>query len=155
MDQNPIAAKITNSWEVLAGYALIFIEDICPCKPDLLALHFMVPINIVDETREATTVLEISETHAKYLTSSMFAISENDVKNDDVIDACGELCNVFSANVRSAIISTSNIDLGVPKNLKPAEFQSIIDASHLDLCFKGQTNEGSVIVYLFNAYRNK
>jgi hypothetical protein len=85
----------------------------------------------------------------------MFAVSEHEVKNDDVIDACGELCNVFSANVKSAIISTSKIDLGVPTNLKPTEFQTIVDASHLDLCFKGQTKEGSVIVYLFNAYKNE
>jgi CheY-specific phosphatase CheX len=152
---HPIEEKITTSWEKLAGYALNFAVEYSPNKPDSLDLYFMAPIKIVGEAREASIVLEICQTHARYLTSSMFAISENEAGNEDILDACAELCNVFSANIKSSIDSAAGIDLGIPENLKYEEFQTIFATGHLELCFKGQNKEGSVIVYLFNARLNE
>jgi len=112
------------------------------------------PLAVKAESRTAGVGVLIQRDDATIVASHMFGLPEADVTDDDLRDACAEVCNVFSGCISSQVSTVHPVGIGLPKLATSVDFQEISKGSVLKLTYRfgQQVKEISVLVYgVFNA----
>ena len=142
--------KLNKSWSVLSGKPLEFKIVNGPINPDDSSYHFGLPIRFTQNDPLAAVALEISKAHAINLSAAMYDMAATDLTEDDIMDVCSEMCNVFSANVCNAFSNNKEGSIDLPNKLTTSEFRYIFEGSNLDCFFQAENEEGRIVIYMFD-----
>jgi hypothetical protein len=145
-----VELKINKAWSMLSGRELDFKKIEGTIQPDPDGLHFAIPIKFSPEDAIAAVALEISKSHAYNLSAFMFDLGLDELTEAEVTDACGEMCNVFSACVSNSFTNHKEGSLGVPCKLTADEFSIMFNEGFLDGYFKAANENGATVIYLFD-----
>jgi hypothetical protein len=153
--QTDVALNLARAWEFLSGERGMF--DVW-CErvphPDFAEFSVFMPLAVKAESRTAGVGVLIQRDDATIVASHMFGLPEEDVTDDDLRDACAEVCNVFSGCISSQVSPVHPVGIGLPKMATSLDFQEISKGSVLTLTYRfgQQIKEISVLVYgVFNA----
>jgi len=136
-----IAQDLTKAWEFLSGERRRFdVETSNGTHPPYAEFSVFMPLNLHSENRTAGVGVLIQREDAMVVASHMFGMEKNDLCEDDLRDACAEVCNVFSGCVRPQVSVGTDVAVGLPSQVDTSDFDEISKGSVLTLTYRcGQT----------------
>jgi hypothetical protein len=142
---------LSNTWQMLVGEPLSFSAQ-AVCTQDLQAQHyFVVTLHPLPSGHLAGVSLAITEQDARKVTSQMFDLPPDELSAADIIDACGELCNVFASGVPTQISEHLTLDLGLPSPLNHEQFLLILAASTVSDSYIARQQDRHIQVIIFES----
>ncbi len=149
-DQNTVITKINRSWSVLSSNPIEFKAINGEINPDDNSYHFAIPVVFSESEPMAAVALEISKSHAVNLSVAMYGLDASDLSEDEIIDVCCEMCNVFSANVCNSFSGKKEGNINVPNKLSSEVFRYIFKGSNLERYYQAENEHGRVVIYMFD-----
>jgi len=100
-------------------------------------------------TRAAVSLV-VSEAQARDIAAVMLGVPHDTLTDADVVDACGEACNVLSGCVVQELDGGTPLELGLPVHLIASEYTELTSNSTLRLSFEAGPVARDVLMYLFD-----
>jgi hypothetical protein len=149
-DLNNVLSKINKSWSVLSKNPIEFNMVTGNIKPDDKSYHFAIPVHFSEGGPFAAVALEISKAHATNLSVALYELDEKDLSEDEILDVCCEMCNVFSANVCNFFSCGKKGSITLPNTLSSEVFFYIFNGSNLNHYFQAENEDGKIVIYMFD-----
>jgi len=129
-----VALSLSRAWQFLSGESGTF--DVLvdwTLNPSFAEFSVFMPLTVNAESRTAGVGVLIQREDATIVASHMFGLNNDEVNEDDLRDACAEVCNVFSGCVTPQVSLTSEIQIGLPQLATATDFEQISKGSVLTL----------------------
>ena len=149
-DLNNVLSKINKSWSVLSSKPIDFEMVNGNIKPDDMSYHFAIPVYFAEGEPMAAVALEISKAHAINLSVALYGLDAKELSEDEILDVCCEMCNVFSANVCNFFSSGKEGSITLPNNVSSEVFLYIFNGSNLNCYFQAENEDGKIVIYMFD-----
>jgi len=149
-DLNNVLSKINKSWSVLSKNPLEFNMVTGSITPDDLSYHFAIPVRFSEGEPMAAVALEISKAHAINLSVALYGLDAKDLSEDEILDVCCEMCNVFSANVCNFFSCGKKGSITLPNTVSSEVFFYIFNGSNLNHYFQAENEDGKIVIYMFD-----
>lgn len=149
-DLNNVLSKINKSWSVLSKNPLEFNMVTGSITPDDLSYHFAIPVHFAEGEPMAAVALEISKAHAINLSVALYGLDAKELSEDEILDVCCEMCNVFSANVCNFFSSGKEGNITLPNPVSSDVFVYIFNGSNLNCYFQAENEDGKIVIYMFD-----
>lgn len=151
--QTDVALNLARAWEFLSGERGMF--DVW-CEqaehPDFAEFSVFMPLSVQAESRTAGVGVLIHRDDATIVASHMFGLPEEEVTEDDLRDACAEVCNVFSGCITSQISGTHAVGIGLPRLATQLDFREISKGSVLTLTYRFGQQIKEIFVLVYGAF---
>lgn len=131
-----VAHRLSKAWEFLSGKKGFFdyfkqsVE-----KPEFVDFSVFMPMDVEAEERTAGVGVLIHREDATIVASHMFGLPKNHLTEEDLKDACSEVCNVFSGCIPSEVFAKSDVGIGLPKIATQSDFEEITRGSVLNFTY--------------------
>lgn len=149
-DLNNVLSKINKSWSVLSSKPIDFEMVNGNIKPDDMSYHFAIPVHFAEGEPMAAVALEISKAHAINLSVALYGLDAKELSEDEILDVCCEMCNVFSANVCNFFSSGKEGSITLPNTVSSEVFLYIFNGSNLNCYFQAENEDGKIVIYMFD-----
>lgn len=149
MAEAHLQEHLSRTWQLLAGMALHFVPTTITADQLTAQRYYLVSLRPCASDQRGGVGLVLSEVDARQLTATMFAMTESELTEADIGDACGELCNVIAGGVGPYFSHHETIDLGLPSSLRSDQFQRIFGASAIDGVFEAMHEGRRILVVIF------
>lgn len=150
MIDTPIEQALSHAWLLLAGSQVTFARRQQPGVQLNAQRYYVVSVKFSREGDRGGVGLLLSEEDARDLTASMFGKPPREVSEDEVSDACGEMCNVMAGSIEPLFVNHPEVELGLPQSLLPEEFIQISKSSHVDGVFEGHHQGRDITIIVFD-----
>jgi hypothetical protein len=150
LELNNVLSKINKSWSTLSKKPLEFKMVTGNIKPDVMSYHFAIPVNFTDGGPVAAVALEISKAHAINVSVALYGLDANELSEEEILDVCCEMCNIFSANVCNFFSSGKEGSITLPNTVSSELFLYIFNGSNLNCYFQAENEEGKIVIYMFD-----
>jgi len=153
-DSQPIdaQARLATAWERLLGERRTF--HVGPMQPPAVrpdgSRCVILPIVLKRLGTRAAVSLVVSEAQARDIAAVMLGVPHDTLTDADVVDACGEACNVLSGCVVQELDGGTPLELGLPVHLIASEYTELTSNSTLRLSFEAGPVARDVLMYLFD-----
>jgi hypothetical protein len=110
-------------------------------SPEHAEFSFVIPMTLErDESAFAIAIL-IERADACTVACAMFGVVEHEVPEDDLRDACSEVCNIFADCISTHSYGAEVVQIGLPFRLSATHYHHVFNASgHKELfesCHQG------------------
>lgn len=112
--------------------------------------RIMLPITVHDTHHLAAIALLIDREDAERLAASMFGVLPEDLVEVDIADACAEACNVLSGAIVNYLSANDQVDIGLPKSVGAARYQSVLLANVIKAYSEGRSNNHQLTLVIFD-----
>lgn len=145
-----VSASLAKSWKFLSGEDRAFspVEALIP--PQYEQHCYFLKADIQDAGKHCAVGILLQRSDAISVASYMFGTEPADVSEDDLDDACSEVCNVLGGGTLLLLSGKSEISLGVPTHLGERGYLTTNDGSHLAAAYKSTVNEKTLYVLLYS-----
>lgn len=109
----------------------------------------MIPMTIKSDASTFTVGVLIERADACTVACAMFGSPPDDVSQDDLADACSEVCNIFSASIGDHLYYGQTIVMGLPLVLSEADYTSWLPDIGSGDIYKSQCNGQILSVVVF------
>lgn len=121
-------------------------------KPEFVDFSVFMPMELEEEKRTAGIGVLIHREDATVVASHMFGLATNHLTEDDLKDACSEVCNVFSGCIPSNLFSKNDVGIGLPKIASPIEFEHISRESVLNFTYGSGDSIKTISVLIYGIF---
>ncbi len=109
----------------------------------------MIPMTIQSDASTFTVGVLIERADACTVACAMFGSPPDDVSQDDLADACSEVCNIFAASIGDHLYYGQTIIMGLPVVLNGVDYTALLsDIGAADI-YKSQCSGPSLSVVIF------
>lgn len=145
-----VAVQLSQAWCALSGEIRSFkFTSESRCSPAHAEFSFVIPMTLDrDGSTFAVTIL-IGREDATVVASSMFGVDSGDVPEDDIRDACSEVCNIFADCISTHRYAGETVHIGLPFRLDEANYQHVYGASGVSELFQSFSAGHYLSVMLF------
>lgn len=140
---------LSRTWQLLAGVPVRFVPTTVTAAALTAQRYTLVALRPCDSEQRGGVGLLLSEADARELSAAMFAKPETELSEEDIADACGELCNVVAGGVGPYLSQHETVDLGLPSSLRSDQFQRIYGASVIEGAFEAVHEGRRILVVIF------
>lgn len=128
--------NLSQAWQFLSGECGMF-EALADwtSNPSFAEFSVFMPLMVNAESRTAGVGVLIKREDATIVASHMFGLAKDQVNEDDLRDACAEVCNVFSGCVTPQVSLNSDIQIGLPQLASEDDFDRISKGSVVTLSY--------------------
>ncbi len=145
-----VSTRLSTAWEFLSGARRSFSLRASVVSADVSAeFTFLLPLAVSGRDGSSAIAVLIDRADALAVAMHMFDVGADRIEDNDVRDACAEVCNIFSDCIVMHIGGESDVSIGLPMRVDGDRFVAINAASVLSAlyqsCEAGQTL--SVLVY--------
>lgn len=140
---------LSRTWQLLAGVPVRFVRTTVTAADMTAQRYYLVSLRPCESDQRGGVGLVLSEADARELTVAMFAKAEPELTEEDIADACGELCNVVAGGVGPYLSHHETVDLGLPASLRSDQFQRIFGASAIEGAFEAVHEGRRILVVIF------
>lgn len=146
-----VALSLSKAWEFLSGEREIY--DVYLEKAEIPAFaDYSVFLPLSVESRTAGVGVLIHREDATVVASHMFGLPKEDLTEDDLRDACAEVCNVFSGCVVPQVSDSPDVGIGLPLRASPQDFEEITKGSALKLTYKCEHGTKRLFVLVYGMF---
>lgn len=142
-------SHLSRVWGVFSGHAVEF----TPCRIDALPSQseFCVSLGITvgpDESlyHRLALVLLISHAQAMEVASLMFDRPASELADDELLDACSEICNVLAHPALLGVSSDQAFDIGSRQRLSDVEYHALLAHGTSHRVYRSTGHEPAVYV---------
>ena len=131
-----VALSLSKAWQFLSGESGVF--DVLvdwTSSPSFAEFSVFMPLTVNAESRTAGVGVLIQREDATIVASHMFGLNRDEINEEDLRDACAEVCNVISGCVTPQVSLASDIQIGIPKLATAHDFEQISKGSVLTLTY--------------------
>jgi hypothetical protein len=148
-----IILSLEKAWKFLSGECAMF--DVLvemPTHPTFADFSVFLPLAVEAESRTAGVGVLIQREDATIVASHMFGLPKDDLNEDDLRDACTEVCNVFSGCVAPTVSAAHEIGIGLPKLASAADFDEISKGSVITLTYRCDQQIKRLFVLVYGVF---
>lgn len=155
-DANPldiahaVARQLSLAWERLSGETRTFhftggsVES-----PAHAPFSFVIPMTLDRDGSAFAVAILIEAADALTVASAMFGVAAQEVSEEDLKDACSEVCNIFADCLSTHRYKTERVHIGLPFRLNETNYQYVYDASGDRELFQSHCAGHALSVMLF------
>jgi hypothetical protein len=148
-----VAQRLSKAWEFLSGKKGMFDYFIKSVeKPEFVDFSVFMPMDVEAEKRTAGVGVLIHREDATVVASHMFGLDKCYLTEEDLRDACAEVCNVFSGCIPSEMFSKSDVGIGLPKVATPGDFDFISKKSVLNFTYGSGDSIKTISVLIYGIF---
>jgi len=148
-----VARNLAKAWEFLSGERRMFdvFHPETHDHPPFAEFSMFMPLGLRAEARTAGVGVLIQREDASIVASHMFGLERGYLSEDDLRDACAEVCNVFSGCV-SAQLSDQDVAIGLPSRVSASDFKNIARGSVLMLTYRSGQEIRKLFVLVYGTF---
>lgn len=145
-----VSEELSRAWALLSqekrAFALAPAQD---APPPHAEFSFMIPMTIQSDASTFTVGVLIQRADACTVACAMFGSPPEDVSQDDLADACSEVCNIFSASIGNHLYYGQTVMMGLPLVLSEAAYTSLLSEIGSGDIYQSQRNGHILSVIVF------
>jgi len=146
-DHALICKALKLSWGFLSGQDRTFVPLTPLSPPQYLEQAYYIHIEVVDDTRAYVVSVLLPRADARDVASHMFGT--DDLKEGDLQDACGEVCNVFANRELLQLGESALINMGKTGYLLKETYEKTCSEGRLINGYVGIFEERHAYVLVF------
>lgn len=149
-----VALSLSKAWEFLSGEERMF--HCVPQSHDALPFadfSFYIPLKLVDASRSGGVGVLIHHSDAIRVAANMFGMARQEIPQDDLRDACAEVCNVFTYSMATHFGGGKQVEIGLPREAGPAQYQIFAESCVTRAVFEGCSGTRRLLVVLYDSLR--
>lgn len=147
-----VQSSLSRAWWFLGGERRTF--DYTPGPVGVLPFaefsHFM-PLSIANQTQHGGVGVFMQRGDATQVAAYMFGVPHDQVDEDDLRDACAEVCNVLSDCVTLQFGVEQDVKMGLPLCASATNYAFIAEKSVSRAVYQGSTGARSVLIVLYDS----
>ncbi len=145
-----VSEELSRAWALLSQEKRTFeLASAQDEPPPHAEFSFMIPMTIKSDASEFTVGVLIEKADACTVACAMFGSPPDEVSQDDLTDACSEVCNIFSASIGDHLYYGQTIVMGLPLVLNEADYTSLLPDIGSGDVYKSQCNGQILSVVVF------
>jgi hypothetical protein len=153
-DVEQIAAKLSGAWTFLSGEHREFkLLLLTPGPLRFAEFSFFMSLTVYAEGRTGGVGVLVQRADALSVAAHMFGVQEADVQEDDLRDACSEVCNVFSGCIASHVSGNAEVSIGLPAMANPQEYNKIATDSVVTAVYQSSLGTTNLFVIVYEILR--
>lgn len=147
-----IEEKLCVAWKFLSGESrrFHFYEGMSFQDAENVRRRMVLPVILHDAGHLAAIALLIDQDDAEKLAAWMFGILRQDLIEENIVDACAEACNVLSGAIIEYLSAHDQVEVGIPMQIDPDEYQSVSNASEVKAYSNGELNGHQILLVIFD-----
>ena len=151
-----VALSLSKAWQFLSGetgeFDVLIDWTSNPTNPTFAEFSVFMPLTVDAESRTAGVGVLIQREDATIVASHMFGLTKDEVNEDDLRDACAEVCNVISGCITPQVSASNDIKIGLPSLVCASEFEQISQGSVLILTYMSGLRIKRLFVLIYGVF---
>jgi hypothetical protein len=147
-----VAHSLSKAWEFLSGEERMF--QYVPESDDPLPIaefSFYMPLKLPADARRGGVGVLIQRDDAIHVAANMFGVATQQVQNDDLRDACAEVCNVFTDCMASHFGGGQRVEIGLPRQAGPADYEIFAESCVTRAVYQGCAATQRLLIVLYDS----
>ena len=125
-----IAMHLAQAWEALSGEHRQFgFVAALEQSPPYAEFSYIIPMTLQSDGSMVAVAILIERQDACTVASVMFGAPPSDLPDEDLRDACSEVCNIFAECITKHLTQTEGVSVGLPFMLNESNYHHVFDAS--------------------------
>jgi hypothetical protein len=148
-----VASRLSRAWEFLSGRKAVFDSIVDGgIHPPFTEFSVFMPLSVIGTLQVAGIGVLMHREDAKAVACHMFDLPQAELEEDDLRDACCEVCNVFSDCVCAHIGGDADVMIGLPYRANAQQFAIISQGSTLAYKYQCIHTSQTLTVLIFNVF---
>ena len=114
---------------------------------------FYVPLKLPVADRRGGVGVLIQQDDAINVATNMFGVARQDIKDDDLGDACAEVCNVFTDCMATHFGGGQQVEIGLPRRAGLADYQFFAESCVTRAIYQGCSGARRLLIVLYDSLR--
>ena len=145
-----IATRLAQSWEALSAEARAFdFSDGLDESPPYAEFSYIIPMTLGRDRSMVAVAILIERRDACTVASAMFDVPRDELPDEDLRDACSEVCNIFAECITKHLTQTEGVTVGLPFCLSESNYHHVFDASGHREVYQSQQGGCCLAVMVF------
>lgn len=153
MEIAQVQSGLSRAWWFLSGERRLFEFSSGPyAAPPFAEFSFFMPLTLAAHRRPCGVGVLMPRCDAVLVAAHMFGVSQDQVDDADLRDACAEVCNVLSDCVSTHFGSEHDVKLGLPQGADAAAYANIVAKdSVIKGVYLGGTGINGLLIVLYDS----
>lgn len=147
-----VATRLAREWELLSGEPRVFDVVLDPSSaPPYAEFSYLMPLTIFATKTICGLGVLIQRNDALTLAANMFGVLPYEIPDEDLKDACSEVCNVFSDCIAMHLSGNEDVSIGLPLMLEAQNYEKIYRDSVVTEIYQSCVNSTHLLVVVFDS----
>ena len=147
-----VQSSLSRAWRFLSGERRTFAY--MPGSAGALPFaefSYVMPLTIAAEARRGSVGVLMQRGDATQVASYMLGVPRDQVDDDDLHDACAEVCNVLSDCVASHFGLEQDVKMGLPLGTSATDYANFAENGVCTAVYEGCTGAHSLLIVLYDS----
>ncbi|OGB31994.1 MAG: hypothetical protein A3F78_05805 [Burkholderiales bacterium RIFCSPLOWO2_12_FULL_61_40] len=147
-----VAARLAREWELLSGESRVFDLVAAPSSaPPLAEFSYLMPLTLFANQARCGLGVLIQRKDALTVAANMFGVLPHEIPDEDLKDACSEVCNVFSDCIAMHLSGNEDVSIGLPLMLEAQNYEKIYRDSVVTEIYQSCVHSTHLLVVVFDS----
>ena len=145
-----IETLFSQAWHFLSGGSRTFVHSACALKAiEVSDFTFLISILNLSGSPVGGVGLFIQRPDALSVAVHTFGMDIPEITDNDLLDCCAEVCNLFSGCVTSTLHSKNNVTVGVPFNPDSDQLKLVVPESPSFVIYQSHAENSELYVVVY------
>lgn len=118
-------------------------------SPPYAEFSYIIPMTLQRDGSMVAVAILIERKDACTVASVMFDAPPHDLPDEDLRDACSEVCNIFAECITKHLTQTEGVSVGLPFMLNESNYHHVFNASGHREVYRSQASGSCLAVTVF------